>query len=157
MFFFKKALFIIVLVLPLYIFSAEGAEAQAQEILNISFLTASKKYDFQMETARTAAEKKQGLMFRTRLLPKRGMIFIYEKPEKVGIWMKNTIIPLDILFITCNDRIEKIVYNRQPRNIIPVFSDSKICYVVEIAGGIAKKIKLNVGNKVVIEESGVSQ
>ena len=65
-------------------------------------------YRYDMELAMTEAQKKRGLMFREQLLPQTGMLFYYQKAQKVGIWMKNTRIPLDILFITCNDRIEKL-------------------------------------------------
>ena len=123
----------------------------------ILFESDSHSYRYDMELAMTEAQKKRGLMFREQLLPQTGMLFYYQKAQKVGIWMKNTRITLDILFITCNDRIEKIIHSRQPGNLIPVFSDNKVCYVAEIAAGDAKNMKLDVGDKVVIKASGVSQ
>ena len=106
----------------------------------------SHKTRFKLEMVQTPDEKQRGLMFRNYLKEDEGMIFIYNPPEKTGIWMKNTYIPLDILFISCDNKIEKIVPNMRPESLDVVYSDNPICYIIELAGGVTEKIGLKKGD-----------
>lgn len=106
----------------------------------------SHKTKFKLEIAQTLDEKQRGLMFRNYLGENEGIIFIYHPPEKTGIWMKNTYIPLDILFISCDNKIEKIVPNMRPESLDVVYSDTAVCYVIELAGGVTGKIGLKKGD-----------
>lgn len=86
-------------------------------------------------------------MFVKSLAPDRGMIFPYDPPQQVAFWMKNTLIPLDIIFIRADGTIAKI-YNAQPLDITPLPAGEPIALVLEIAGGRAAQLGIKEGDKV---------
>ena len=113
-----------------------------------------KNYCFNIELAVTSEERSNGLMFRENLDFKKGMLFIFEREGKYSFWMKNTLIPLDIIWINKNKEVVFISENIQPckENPCPIIEPTKNAkYVLEINGGISKKIDLAVGNKINIE------
>ena len=86
-------------------------------------------------------------MFRHSLAGDRGMIFPYDPPQEVGFWMKNTLIPLDIVYIRANGTIARIV-NAQPMDITPLPSGEPVALVLEIRGGRAAELGIREGDKV---------
>ena len=86
-------------------------------------------------------------MFRKTLPPDRGMIFPYDPPQDVSFWMKNTLIPLDIIYIRANGTIARIV-NAQPMDITPLPSGEPVALVLEIRGGRAAELGIREGDKV---------
>ena len=115
----------------------------------ISFVEA--KQDFKVEIADTAAKKTLGLMNRENLPQDSGMLFIVEDESKKSFWMKNTLIPLDIIFINSNLEIVKIQKNAQPCKTIAcgTYSSEKSAkYVVEINGGLSDKLEIKEGQKI---------
>ena len=103
---------------------------------------------FQVEIARTQAEQARGLMFRKSLAPDRGMLFIYKRPQPAAYWMKNTLIPLDIIFIQPDGRILSIVRNARPHDETPLPSGGLVLGVLEIAGGRAAQLGILPGDRV---------
>jgi uncharacterized membrane protein (UPF0127 family) len=104
----------------------------------------------------TPEERKKGLMFRENLDPEKGMLFIFEEEGRHGFWMKNTLIPLDIIWINGNKEVVFINKNTQPCKedacpIIEPTEDAK--YVLEMNESFSEKIGLSVGNKIHIEYS----
>lgn len=87
------------------------------------------------------------MMFRTSLAPDRGMIFPYSPPQAVGFWMKNTLIPLDMLFIRADGTIARIA-TAQPHSLDQVSSVEPIVAVLEIAGGRAAELGIREGDRV---------
>ena len=115
-----------------------------------------KDYCFSVELAITPGERSNGLMFRESLDPEKGMLFVFEKEGKHTFWMKNTLISLDIIWINENKEIVFINENTQPckEHPCPVIEPAENAkYVLEINGGISKKIGLIVGDKINIEYS----
>ena len=111
---------------------------------------------FFVEVAKTESEKEQGLMFRTKLDPDKGMLFIFDNEGEYSFWMKNTLIPLDIIWMDKNYKIVFISKNIQPclsseagrQNDCPfVSSGVNAKYVFEINGGTAEKIGLKVSDQ----------
>ena len=86
---------------------------------------------FGVELALTPAQMARGLMHRTSLPNSAGMLFLYEKPGSPGFWMKNTLIPLDMLFITPQGVVRKIHHNAQPGDLTPVTAGPGIIAVLE--------------------------
>ena len=86
-------------------------------------------------------------MFRTNIPPDRGMIFPYDPPQQVSFWMKNTLVPLDIIYIRSDGTIARIV-NAQAMDITPLPSGEPIALVLEIAGGRAKQLGIKEGDTV---------
>ena len=102
---------------------------------------------FTVEVARTPQEQEQGLMNRQSLAPDRGMIFPYAPPQPVSFWMKNTYIPLDMLFIRSDNSIARIE-SAVPLNLEPVSSLEPIAAVLEIPGGRAAELGIKPGDRV---------
>ncbi|MEO7365213.1 MAG: DUF192 domain-containing protein [Sphingomicrobium sp.] len=102
---------------------------------------------FIVEVARSDAEQQTGLMDRPSLGPDRGMIFPYEPPQPVAFWMKNTLIPLDMIFIRADGTIARIV-TAVPLSLEPVPGGEPIALVLEIRGGRAGALGIRTGDRV---------
>jgi uncharacterized membrane protein (UPF0127 family) len=103
---------------------------------------------FTVEVARTPQEQATGLMNRSSLAPDRGMIFPYEPAQPVGFWMKNTLIPLDMIFIGPDGRILNIEANTVPMSLEPVYSAGPASGVLELAGGRSAELGIKPGDLV---------
>jgi len=108
---------------------------------------------YRVELARTPEETSQGLMFRESLAPRAGMLFLFRSPDVRPFWMKNTMIPLDIIWLDAEGRVVYISANTPVCKADPCPSfDPKVpsVTVLEIAGGLAKTEKVEVGSKIQI-------
>ena len=110
--------------------------------------TAGKKHRFTVEVARTEAQQAQGLMNRESLAPDRGMIFPYDPPVMASFWMKNTLIPLDMIFIREDGSIARIADNTIPGSLESVSAGEPVVAVLEIAGGRSAELGIKAGDKV---------
>ena len=106
------------------------------------------KVSFSMEVANSVNEQSYGLMYVKALAEDRGMIFPYNPPHDVAFWMKNTLIPLDMLFVRPDGKIGLIVAEARPLDVLPISSQGAVAAVIEIKGGEAKKAGIAVGDKV---------
>ena len=114
----------------------------------LKLLTAQATQVIAIEIAETPEEKAQGLMFRTHLDDKSGMLFSYEKPQEITMWMRNTYIPLDMVFIRANGVVHRIESRTEPlsENIIASRGDVIAC--LELAGGAAERLGLKPGDRI---------
>jgi len=103
---------------------------------------------FHVEVMDTEAGREKGLMFRESLPKFSGMLFVYEEPQPVAFWMKNTLIPLDILFFDGEGKLERIAPNAQPHDETPLFGGNDIRYVLEINGGLAAELGIEPGAEI---------
>jgi uncharacterized membrane protein (UPF0127 family) len=103
---------------------------------------------FQVEIARTREELMQGLMYRRKLAPDAGMLFLYPRPRRVAMWMKNTLIPLDILFLDRMGRIRHIHERAVPGSLQSIGPDQKVAAVLEINGGAVKRLGIAEGDRI---------
>jgi len=107
-----------------------------------------------LEIADTAATREYGLMFRTGLAPHAGMIFVFSGDERQGFWMKNTMIPLDMLFVRANGTIDSIAADVPAESAQTpgeeIRRDGYGKYVIELAAGEAKRAGLHPGLKLTI-------
>ena len=102
---------------------------------------------FTVEVAATPGQQQQGLMFRRSLGPDHGMIFPYDPPQPVAFWMRNTLIPLDMIFIRADGRIARIA-TAKPLDETPVPGGEPVAAVLEIAGGRAAELGIAAGDRV---------
>ena len=126
------------------------ARAQAQtglEQVPLTVVSENGAHRFAVEVARTEEQQRMGLMFRTELGPDQGMIFPYQPPRDVSFWMKNTLIPLDIIFVRANGMIARIS-TAAPHSEAPVPSGEAIALVLEIPGGRAAELGIRPGDRV---------
>jgi len=107
------------------------------------------RHDFTVEEARTPAQRSQGLMYRPRLAPEAGMLFIYEKDWPVAMWMKNTRIPLDMLFIARDGRIAYVAERAVPYSLESISAGQPVAGVLEINGGSAARLGIAAGDRVI--------
>jgi uncharacterized protein len=107
------------------------------------------RHVFSLEVASTPQQLEQGLMYRTELESMTGMLFLFpmELPD-VSFWMKNTLIPLDMLFVQSDGVIKKVHANAQPQDLTPISSGGPVRAVIELAGGRAAALNIQPGDKV---------
>lgn len=106
----------------------------------------AKQHDFTVEVAGTREEQAQGLMFRKELALDKGMLFPFAESRRANFWMKNTIIPLDIIFIRADGSIESIAANTTPYSLDGVESGEPVTAVLELAGGRAAELGIEPGD-----------
>jgi uncharacterized membrane protein (UPF0127 family) len=108
----------------------------------------SDKVCISIETARTSEERKKGLMFRRTISPKHGMLFDFGVSQPVSMWMKNTYISLDILFISEEGKITRIVPKTLPLSTEAIPSKAPVRFVLEIPAGMCQKYTILVGDSI---------
>jgi uncharacterized protein len=106
------------------------------------------KFRFNVEMAETMAQQAQGLMFRRQMAADAGMMFPYAAPQVAAFWMKNTFIPLDMLFIAADGRISHIHPNAAPQSEASIPSKGPVKAVLELNGGLAARLGVRVGDVV---------
>ena len=114
-------------------------------------LTINTKYDnlyYRVEVADNQRLKSIGLMYRSSLPANQGMLLLNEKPQQLNIWMKNTFIPLDIIYIDTNGYIVRIVENAQPESTKVMPSDGRVRAVLELNAGQVQKRDIAIGDRV---------
>ncbi|HUU67297.1 MAG TPA: DUF192 domain-containing protein [Methyloceanibacter sp.] len=111
--------------------------------------TDSGEHRYQVEVATTYGERALGLMFRRTLPDTAGMLFLYDPPQRVGMWMRNTVIPLDMIFISGDGRVHRIQANTEPFSTDLIPSGGEVGGVLELNAGQADKIGLKRGDRVV--------
>jgi uncharacterized protein len=100
---------------------------------------------FGVEIADDEAERAQGLMNRESLPAGSGMLFVYDRPQDVAFWMKNTLIPLDMIFIDDAGRVTDVHENAVPGDLTPIPGPQDTLLVLEIRGGLAARLGLGEG------------
>lgn len=128
--------------------TAEDAPQAGLKIVPLRIRTAQGSHDFQVEVAQTGEQQAKGLMFRKKVEPNRGMIFPFPSPRPASFWMKNTLVPLDMLFIRPDGTIAMIAAETVPLSLEPVGTGEAIAAVLELAGGRAAELGIREGDRV---------
>jgi uncharacterized membrane protein (UPF0127 family) len=110
--------------------------------------TAKGPLHFSIEIAKTEPEREQGLMYRPSMAADAGMLFLYDQPQQAAFWMKNTLIPLDMLFIAADGHIVNIAKRAVPMSETTIFSTGPVSAIVEINGGAADRFDIQPGDRV---------
>lgn len=122
--------------------------AVAAEIQSLEIITKSGVHVFTVELAVTDEERARGLMFRRELPPGRGMLFDFKQDSPVSMWMENTYIPLDMIFIRSDGSIARIAENTEPMSRRIVSSGGPVRAVLEVIAGTARKLGIAAGDRV---------
>ena len=112
----------------------------------------NKNITFNVEVAKTVEERRIGLMYRKKLLNNEGMLFIFPREKIIQLWMKNTYIPLDVIFISENKVIVDIKKNMEKLSETIVKSKVKSRYALEFNAGLINKLDIKIGDKVLFNE-----
>lgn len=101
----------------------------------------------QVELAETPEQRARGLMFRRSLAPDAGMLFLFPERERPTMWMANTWLPLDMLFVAADGRVVHVFPNAVPRSRLTISSPHPARMVLELAGGVARSLGIEPGDR----------
>ena len=132
------------------------AQLQTFEQDRLAIATAGGAQQFAVELAVTSEQRAQGLMYRERLPADAGMLFLYPAARQIAMWMKNTLIPLDMLFIGDDGRILHIAERAIPGSTATISSMQPARAVLELNGGTAARLKIQVGDRVLYRTFGTA-
>jgi uncharacterized membrane protein (UPF0127 family) len=125
-----------------------GAAARAQSLDKLEIVSANGAHDFMVEVVSDDAGRERGLMYRRYLPPDRGMLFDFKQEAPTAFWMKNTYIPLDMIFISRQGVVTKIAANAEPMSERLIPSGGPVLGVLEINGGLAARLGVKPGDRV---------
>jgi uncharacterized membrane protein (UPF0127 family) len=112
--------------------------------------TDSGPHNFNVELATTESTRRIGLMYRRSLPDDAGMLFLYDTPRPISMWMRNTFLPLDMIFIDADGKVHRIEERTEPFSEEPIFSGGPVQGVLEVKAGTAETIGLKPGDTVVL-------
>ncbi len=140
--------------LGLFIAAVMPAQAQTKletfERVSLVVETSAKvRHAFEVEMALTPRQQAQGLMYRRDLAGDAGMLFIYPRDRPISMWMKNTLIPLDMLFLARDGRILRIVERAVPHSLLTISSGEDAAAVLELNGGTAARLGIAAGDRII--------
>ncbi|MCM2561131.1 DUF192 domain-containing protein [Lutimaribacter sp. EGI FJ00015] len=102
---------------------------------------------FSVDLAQTPREQARGLMFVEQMPRSRGMLFIYPRPQSVSFWMKNTLIPLDMIFLDSTGTVRHVHHDAVPGDLTPIRGGREILVVLEINAGLARELGIAPGSE----------
>ncbi len=114
----------------------------------LTIISSGESYLFDVEVALTSEQQQLGLMHRTYLPPDAGMLFLYRPPQRIRMWMKNTFVSLDMLFVKGDGRIVSIAERTVPLSLTPIGPDVYVSGVVEVLSGTVERLNLQLGDRV---------
>lgn len=127
---------------------APAAAETAAATGRLEIRTAKATHSFSVEIADTEAKRADGLMFRTQMAPDHGMLFDFKREQPVWFWMKNTYLPLDMIFVKPDGTILSIAENTTPLSEATVPSGGPVRFVFEVVAGTVKRLGIAPGDKV---------
>lgn len=143
------------LALALIALAPAGLQAQGQPaavggagLESLVIVSGGTRHAFQVEVMRTPDQRAKGLMFRNYMPTDRGMLFDFAASEPVAMWMQNTYISLDMLFIRADGTIARIAERTEPLSTRTIPSGEPVLSVLEINGGVSKQLGIKPGDKV---------
>ena len=127
-----------------------AAEPQLQQFptSHLMIVSATGPHRFNVEIAETPAQMEQGLMFRRSLAPEAGMLFDFKQPTVATMWMRNTLIPLDMLFVDQQGLIVNIAPRAVPESDQTIAAAAPVRVVIELNGGTAERLGIQPGDRV---------
>jgi hypothetical protein len=128
---------------------AAAAEVAGFPFAEIAVVTAGGRVRFRVELAETPEQRIQGLQGRRSLAADAGMLFRFEPPEAVAMWMKNTYVPLDMLFVDRAGRIVGIAQNTEPLSLALIRAPQPVTAVVEVNAGTVRRLGIRIGDRIV--------
>ena len=143
----SKALTLVIIIF--FSINAKAFEKGTVQLINSKYET----YSFFIEIADTPALRSKGLMFRDTVRANHGMLFDFKTPTIARMWMKNTIISLDMLFISQDGRIGSIISNTVPFSEEVLSSKKPVRWVLELNNGITEQYNINVGDQMIADKN----
>jgi uncharacterized membrane protein (UPF0127 family) len=129
--------------------ASDVGSPDTQKLQAVTVVTQNGDQAFTAEFADTPNQRARGLMFRTRLPERQGMLFDFGRDQEIRMWMKNTLIPLDMIFIQSDGRIHRIEQHAKPGSLRPISSNGSVRAVLEMRAGTSKKYAIAPGDRVI--------
>ncbi|MFQ5562858.1 MAG: DUF192 domain-containing protein [Parvularculaceae bacterium] len=126
----------------------DGPGDAADATDNLVIVSETGEHRFRIEIADTDESRRLGLMYRTELAADAGMLFIYDEPRPISMWMKNTLIPLDMAFIDGDGVIRRIAADTTPRSLESISSGAPAVAVLEVNAGTFARLGVKPGDRV---------
>ena len=126
-----------------------GSAAQSSQLERLEIISGERRHIFMVEVARNDAQRGRGLMFRQSMPADQGMLFDFERDQMVSMWMRNTFIPLDMLFIFADGRIHRIEHRTEVESERTISSGVPVRAVLELNAGTAERLGIKPGDRVV--------
>ena len=140
------------LILVFFMFtSALAQDAVVFEQSTLKIETTDAVHNFEIEIATNDEQRARGLMFRNDMAPDAGMLFVYRRDRVLTMWMANTYLPLDMLFIGSDGRIVRVAENTIPLSRTTISSRNRARAVLELNAGTARRLGINAGDRVVYD------
>jgi uncharacterized membrane protein (UPF0127 family) len=141
----------LVFVIGMFPLAAQAQDASSQDSgprRALEIITKAQRQIFEVEVASTREQRARGLMFRKAIPERDGMLFDFGRDQEIRMWMKDTLIPLDMIFIESDGRILRIEQNAEPESLRLISSGGQACAVLEVKAGTATKFGISVGDRV---------
>lgn len=139
-----------ILISMIFFISSFGAPANAADLHRLTVKSSEVEHTFYVEIMQTPEQRAYGLMNRQHMDSDKGMLFDFESSMNANMWMKNTYIPLDMLFIRSDGIIVNIAHDTVPQSTAVLSSAGPVRYVLEINARTSKRLGIMPGNKVVL-------
>jgi hypothetical protein len=127
---------------------SRAADIQEFPKSELTIVSSTGRHQFHVEVAETQAQMTQGLMFRRTLAADAGMLFDYKQPTMATMWMRNTLIPLDMLFVDAHGRIVNIQQRAVPQSLDLIAAAAPVRAVIELNGGTTARLGIAPGDQV---------
>ena len=118
------------------------------DLVLLTIDSGGRRHAFTVEVARTAEQQEHGLMERRALAPDAGMLFPFDPPRPASFWMRNTLIPLDMLFVRPDGTIARVAADAVPMSETPIAVEEPMTAVLELRGGRAAELGIHAGDRV---------
>ena len=147
----RRALLVALVLAPMMACAQTGPNAAQPELPKEKLVIVTHdgaKHDFSVEMAMTPAQQETGLMFRPSVPADGGMLFDWGLPRDIAMWMRNTVAPLDMLFINPDGTIRRIAENTTPQSLATIPAGGAVRATLELAAGTAARLHIRVGDTV---------
>jgi hypothetical protein len=146
----RLALLVAIVAGPAPVLAQSAANFAVFEKSGLSVETADGgRHSFEVEVAETPDQRAQGLMFRQTMAAEAGMLFLFGGSEERAMWMKNTLIPLDMLFVDQGGKIVRIEQRTVPHSLRAIVSGQPVAAVLELNAGTTSRLKIKPGDRVI--------
>lgn len=145
-------MFMLALFAPGIPVSAGGLSPDPNAVLplgELKVVTRSGEFHFTIEVADDDQERSRGLMFRESMLPTHGMLFDFGNPRRVDMWMRNTLLPLDMIFVRSDGTVARIETDTTPGSLKVITSGEPVTHVLELNAGMSRLINLRPGDRLI--------
>lgn len=144
----RRALFALLALLPLSVAAQDGPQPRLPTDPLTIVTRDGTQHRFTVEMALTPDQQMVGLMFRTEVKPDEGMLFDWGAPRESTMWMRNTLVSLDMVFIAADGRIHRIAERTVPLSLATIASQGPVRATLELAAGTAERLNLRPGDRV---------